>query len=77
MNFEIQRPKVKVHKCAQTIQGRKLFKGRNYMRKYGKLFTEKGRKLKLSAQGRDLSLFVVNWTKVKIPSEIKPPFANP
>ena len=24
-----------VHKCAETIQGRKLFKGGNYMRKYG------------------------------------------
>jgi hypothetical protein len=29
------RPKVTVHKCAETIQGRKLFKGGNYMRKYG------------------------------------------
>ena len=41
LNFEIQRsqyirPKVTVHKGAETIQGRKLFKGRNYMRKYGK-----------------------------------------
>ena len=40
LNLEIQRsqcirPKVTVHKCAETIQGRKLFKGRNYMRKYG------------------------------------------
>ena len=26
---------VTVHKCAETIQGRKLFKGGNYMRKYG------------------------------------------
>ena len=39
-NLEIQRipyirPKVTVHKCAETIQGRKLFKGGNYMRKYG------------------------------------------
>ena len=31
------RPKVTVHKCAETIQGRKLFKGVNYMRKYGTL----------------------------------------
>ena len=29
------RPKVTVHKCAESIQGRKLFKGGNYMRKYG------------------------------------------
>jgi hypothetical protein len=29
------RPKVTVHKCAETIQGRKLFKGGNYTRKYG------------------------------------------
>ena len=40
MNLEIQRsqyirPKVTVHKCAEIIQGRKLFKGGNYMRKYG------------------------------------------
>ena len=36
-----------------------------------KLFTVKGRKFKLSAEGRDLALFVGNGTKVKIPSEIK------
>ena len=40
LNYEIQRsqyirPKVTVHKGAETIQGRKLFKGGNYMRKYG------------------------------------------
>ena len=39
-DFETQRSqyirsKVTVHKCAETIQGRKLFKGGNYMRKYG------------------------------------------
>ena len=39
LNLEIQRsqyirPKVTVHKCAETIQWRKLFKGGNYMRKY-------------------------------------------
>ena len=38
-----------------------------------KLFSVKGEKFKLSAQGRDLALFVGNGTKVKIPSEIKPP----
>jgi hypothetical protein len=32
------RPKVTVHKFAETIQGRKLFKGGNYMRKYGSFF---------------------------------------
>ena len=40
LTWEIQRsqymrPKVTVHKGAETIQGRKLFKGGNYMRKYG------------------------------------------
>ena len=43
LNLEIQRsqyikPKVTVHKCGETIQGRKLFKGGNYMRKYGSKF---------------------------------------
>ena len=46
MNLEIQRsqyikPKVKVHKGAETIQGRKLFKGGNYPREE----TIQGRKL--------------------------------
>ena len=40
LDFENQRSqyirsKVTVHKGAETIQGRKLFKGGNYMRKYG------------------------------------------
>ena len=40
LNLETQRsqyirPKVTVHKGAETVQGRKLFKGGNYMRKYG------------------------------------------
>ena len=40
LTLEIQRsryirPNFTVHNCAETIQGRKLFKGRNYMRKYG------------------------------------------
>ena len=39
------RPKVTVHKCAETIQGRKLIKGRNYMRKYGKQLLVKLSKL--------------------------------
>ena len=39
LNLEIHRsqyitPKVTVHKCAEIIQGRKLFKGGNFMRKY-------------------------------------------
>ena len=29
------RPKVTVYKSAETIQGRELFKGGSYMRKYG------------------------------------------
>ena len=40
MNLKIQRsqyigPEVTVHKGAETIQGRKLFEGGNYSRKYG------------------------------------------
>ena len=40
LHLEIQRsqylrPKVTVHKGAESIQGRKVFKGGNYMRKYG------------------------------------------
>ena len=40
LNLDIQRSqcissKITVHTCAETIQGRKLFKGRNYMRKCG------------------------------------------
>ena len=40
LDLEIQRsqyirPKVTVHKGAETIQGRKLFNGGNYMRKHG------------------------------------------
>ena len=31
-------PLITVHKFAESIQGRKLFKGRNYMRKYGRYF---------------------------------------
>ena len=39
LDWEIQRsqyirPKVTVHRCAETIQGRKLFKGGNYLQKY-------------------------------------------
>ena len=37
--FKFGNPKVTVHKCAETLQGRKLFKGGNYMRKYGIYFT--------------------------------------
>ena len=33
--FGFGNPKVTVHKGAETIQGRKLFKRGNYMRKYG------------------------------------------
>ena len=44
LDLEI-RPKITVHKCAETIQGRKLSNGGNYMRKYGmwicKRFSEK------------------------------------
>ena len=45
LNLEIQRsqyirPKVTVHKGAETIQRRKLFKGGNYMRKYGMCYLQ-------------------------------------
>ena len=33
-------PLVKVHKSAETIQGRKLFKGGNYSWKYGMFFEQ-------------------------------------
>ena len=47
LNLETQRsqyirPKVTVQKGAETIQGRKLFKGGNYMRKYGMCIFYKG-----------------------------------
>ena len=42
-----------------------------------KLFTEKGRKFKFSTQGQNGAPFVGNLTKIKIPSEIKPPLAEP
>ena len=38
-----------------------------------KLFTVKGRKLKLSTQGQGFAPFFGNVTKVKIYSEIEPP----
>ena len=41
------------------------------MQSLNKLFNEKGKKFKLSAQGRDLAPFIGNGTKVKITSEIK------
>ena len=45
LNLEIQRslyimPKVTVHTCAETIQGRKLFKGGNYVMKYGMFYLD-------------------------------------
>jgi len=40
--FGFGNPKVTVHKCAETIQGRKLFKGGNYMRKYDIQFPSTG-----------------------------------
>ena len=40
-----------------------------------KLFTVMGGKFKFSAQGSDLASFIGNFTKVKIPAEIKPPLA--
>ena len=38
MRSQYIRPKVTIHKYAETIQGRKLFKGGNYSRKYGMYF---------------------------------------
>ena len=40
------------------------------------MFTEKGGKFEFSAQGQELAPFVGNVTKVKIPSEIKPPLST-
>ena len=46
-------------KCAKLISRAEDF---------NKLFTEKGRKFKVSAQGCDLALFVGNGSKDKIPT---------
>ena len=51
----------------------KSVKSRPWAESLNKLFTEKCGKFKFSAQGRDLAPFVGNGTKVKMPSEIKPP----
>ena len=61
LNLEIQRsqhmrPKFTVHKCVETIQGRKLFKGGNYMSKYGILT--------LKIMGILLSVFLVSSLQV-------------
>ena len=37
LTFRDKGTEVTVHKCVETIQGRKVFKGGNYMRKYGNL----------------------------------------
>ena len=40
------------------------------------MFAEKSRKFEFSTQGRGFATFVGNGTKVKIPSEIKPPLKD-
>ena len=52
---------------------RKCAKSCPWVKNLNKLFTENGGKFKFSAQGQDLAPFDCNVTKVKIPSEIKPP----
>ena len=41
-----------------------------------KLFIERGARFEFFAQGRYLAPLFVNGTKVKIPSEIKPPLVD-
>ena len=53
-------PLITVHKCAETIQGRKLFMGGNYMRKYGKYYII-FRKHILNSQGSLASV----WLDIK------------
>ena len=58
-----------------TLQ-KKGAKSCNCADNFNKLFTVKGGKFKLSAQGQDLAPLFGNVTKVKILSEIKPPLAR-
>ena len=70
--FEFGNPKVSVHNCAETIQGRKLFKGGNYMRKYGLI--QNGLKQKClvwyfrkysAAKGQKTVTIVSAWLRTK------------
>ena len=51
---------------------RKLLKGGNYMRKYGKLFTVLGGKFKFSAQDSDLKYLCWQWksSPVSLPNQL-------
>ena len=64
-SLEIQRsqyirPKVTVHKFAETIQGRKLFKGGNYMRKYGIYFDNSMKTLGYADQKNLSTYYILN-----------------
>ena len=67
LNLEILRwycPKVTLHKCGETIQGRKLFRGRNYMRKYGIYsfyWARQDRQKQNSWKWTSCNLFLVFW----------------
>ena len=65
LNLEMQRsqyirPKVTVHRGAETIQGRKLFKGGNYMRKYGTYYEDKPHMNSNSVPNNHTYLFDIN-----------------
>ena len=53
------RPKVTIHKGVETIQGRKLFKGGNYMRKYGSFRGNYSRNYGIR---QNVLYFVLTWT---------------
>ena len=56
----------------KLFKKRKLFKGGNYMRKYGKLFTVLGRKFKFSAQDSDLEYLCWQCKNSPVSSDLKP-----
>ena len=65
LNLEIKRsqyirPKITVHKFAETIQGRKLFKGGNYMRKYGIYFDNSMKTLGYADQKNLSTYYILN-----------------
>ena len=69
----MSRVNVKLASVPLPTKGAKLLP---LVEKVNSFFTVKGRKFKFSAQEKDLAPFVGNGTKVKIPSEIKPPLVK-
>ena len=51
-------PLITVHTCTETIQGRKLFKGGNYFRKYGRCFLHPGKVIH-SKNGKVIQLTLI------------------